>query len=195
MSNSDGGGGGGHGNEHKVMATTDGPIDYSAFTPTPDLPVIDEGAALEQCCDWEFVSELLVDVINERTERIDDLTAALETNDHGRFHRAAHALKGAALNLYLTALVDVCKKSELLGKQLEVGGAYAVDGRLLAARAPLIRHLETEYARLEAYIPTAQQHAADERGDDADADGDADTAEFGEYDDNGNGSGYRDDEQ
>jgi len=182
--------GGGHGGEHKVIATTDGPIDYDAFAPTADLPVIDESAALEQCCDWEFVSELLVDVINERRERLDELSAAMETNDHSRFNKAAHALKGAALNLYLIALVDVCKKSELLGKQLEVGGRYAVDGRLLSARAPLIRHLEIEYGRLEDYIPTAQQHAAEARGGE-NVDGDEYEDDYNDADDNGNASGYR----
>jgi len=189
MSISDGGHG--HGADHKVIATTDGPIDFDSFTPTMGLPVIDESAALEQCCDWEFVSELLVDVINERRDRIDELTAAMETNDHTRFHKAAHALKGAALNLYLIALVDVCKKSELLGKQLEVGGKYAADGRLLSARRPLIRHLEVEYGRLEDYIPTAQQHAADARGSD-NVDGGEYDDEYDDGDDNGNGSGYRD---
>lgn len=144
--------------EHKVAAVS-GPLDYSLFAPTASLPVIDEDAAFEQCQEWSFIVELLTDILNEREERVEELQSALDAGDHTKFHKAAHAIKGAALNLHLPALVDVSKKSELLGKQLEVSGD---DSRLLQCRQPLIAALQTEYGRLQQYIPAAQVKADEE---------------------------------
>ena len=155
--------------EHKVAAVTDGSLDYALFVYSPSLPVVDEASMLEQCGDdWEFVVEILQDVMNERAARVAELQAALQAGQHTDFHKAAHAIKGVALNLHLPALVDVSKKAELLGKQLLVSPA---DRRLLDSRAPLIAALHTEYARLELYIQTAKERAdaagGGEDGDDS----------------------------
>ena len=141
--------------EHKVAAVS-GPLDYSLFAPSPSLPVIDEDAAFDQCQEWSFIVELLNDILAERDARVDELQSAADASDHTKFHKAAHAIKGAALNLHLPALVDVSKKSELLGKQLEISKD---DTRLLQCRQPLIAALQEEYDRLQEYIPTAQQKA------------------------------------
>ena len=163
------------------MAAVRGPLDYSLFAPSPSLPVINEDAALDQCGDWSFIAELLTDMMEERAFRVDELQSAMEAREHTKFHKAAHAIKGAALNLHLPALVDVSKKSELLGKQLEVSGD---DVRLLQCRQPLIAALQSEYDRLQQYIPTAQQKAdAESEGGGADGADDAYGDQQDDYDD------------
>jgi len=64
------------------------------FMPAMDLDVIDAESALEQCCDWSFVVELLDDVLNDRDSVISQLQDALEKNDPTAYHKTAHALKG-----------------------------------------------------------------------------------------------------
>ncbi len=164
--------------DHKV-APIAGPVDYSLFAPSPSLPVIDEEAAFDQCQEWGFIAELLTDILNEREVRVEELQSAADAGDPTKFHKTAHAIKGAALNLHLPALVDVSKKSELLGKQLELS---TDDQRLLQCRQPLIDALLTEYGRLEQYIPTAQEKAEAEAGGAEGAD-DAYGDQEGEYDD------------
>ena len=141
--------------QHKV-APVSGPLDYSLFAPAASLPVIEEDAAFEQCGEWSFIVELLNDILAEREARVEELQSAVQADDHTKLHKTAHAIKGAALNLHLPALVDVSKKSELLGKQLELSKD---DSRLLQCRQPLIAALQTEYDRLQHYIPTAQEKA------------------------------------
>jgi len=147
--------------DHKVYAITNGAVDYSLYVAVPNLPLIDAEHSLEQCGDWTFIAELLQDIVNEREERVAELEAAIETNDPEKFHKSAHAIKGAALNLFLPALVDVSKRTEALGKQLEIE-ASKNDQRLLASRQPLIQALLTEYQRIEEFIPEAQQLADEE---------------------------------
>lgn len=54
----------------------------SDFLPTADMPVIDPEGALEQCCDWTFVVELLGDVLKEKEETVKSLQEATEKDDH-----------------------------------------------------------------------------------------------------------------
>jgi len=144
---------------HKVVAVTDvSGLDYSLFEPLSDLPVIDVDECLAVCDDWSFVVELLNDVLSERDVRIPALQAALNANDHTEFHKAAHAIKGAALNMRLPALVDSSKKCELIGKQLELP-QFRNDQQLLQMRQRVINKLKEEYQRLEDYIPIAEQQA------------------------------------
>jgi HPt (histidine-containing phosphotransfer) domain-containing protein len=139
-------------------------IDYEEFEPTTDLPVVDEVNTLEQCGDWAFVVELLGDFINERDSNLEKLNLLLKEKDHTEFHKVAHALKGASLNLHLPALVDVSKKLEKIGKQLEI---TSDDERLLNQRQPLVDALTVEYDRLEKFLPRAKELASAEAESDA----------------------------
>jgi HPt (histidine-containing phosphotransfer) domain-containing protein len=148
--------------DHRVNAVKDpSSINYVDFEYTPELPVIVEELTLEQCGDWAFVAELLEDFLNDRDESIEKLSAALKDNDHTEFHKTAHGIKGASLNLHLPALVDVSKKLEKLGKQLEV---TPEDERLLTQRQSLIDGLLVEYENLENYLPQAKKHALEAEG-------------------------------
>lgn len=58
------------------------------------LPVIDPDGALDQCCDWSFIVELLGDVMNDRDQIINDMQDAIDNDDHVKYYKTAHALKG-----------------------------------------------------------------------------------------------------
>jgi len=147
--------------EHKVQPLPSDALDYALFTPIPDLPVSDEDVMLETIGDWAFAYELLTDTVNEKTERVDDLTNAMNSNDPTAYHKAAHAIKGVALNLHLPALVDCSKKAEMLGKQLEIK-ENAEDEKLLDLRQVLIDQITTEYDRIEQYLTHAAEMAEQE---------------------------------
>ena len=134
---------------------------------------------LTQCGgDWEFVLELLRDIVVETREKpLIDLRKATTANDHKKFHEAAHFIKSSALNLWLTALVDVAIRAEALGKQLEVPFT-ANDRRLLDSRSSLIEAIEEEIVRLEEYVPELEARVAVE----GDGGGDGE-----DYDDEENG--------
>ena len=124
--------------------------------------------------------ELLNDIAAERDKRVEELQSAVSAADHNKLHKTAHAIKGAALNLHLPAIVDVSKKCELLGKQLELSSD---DTQLLDCRQPLIAALQAEYDRLEQYIPQAQEKAdAEAEGGGADGGDDAYGDQADEYD-------------
>ena len=138
----------------------------SSLPPVPeiihDLPIVDDEAAFDQCQDWSFFVELLGDIFNTRDEMLAEFEASIETNNHFKFKDAAHAQKGAALNLHLPALVDITKKAEIVGKQLMATPDAA---EYLAMRRPMLEHFIQELKRLEAVIPLYQQKAEEEAGE------------------------------
>jgi HPt (histidine-containing phosphotransfer) domain-containing protein len=116
---------------------------------------------------------------------IQQLTDAAAATDHTAYHKAAHALKGAALNLHLPALIDVSRKAELLGKQLEITPTHQ---ELLDMRQLMIQHLLGEYDRLDECMPEMRQQAEQEAG--GGGDGDGQDYQDGDYNSSGNGQGY-----
>lgn len=134
--------------------------------PRPDilvgLPIVDDEKALEQCQEWSFFVELIEDVFKERESTLNQLEATIVANDHLQFQREAHALKGAALNLHLPALVDISKKAEIVGKQLVVTPQAQ---EYLDARRPMLEHLVREYKRLEDVLPIYREKAENELGE------------------------------
>lgn len=99
--------------------------------------------------------------MNDREQIVTDMQDAIDTNDHVKYYKTAHALKGAALNLHLPALVDVSKAAELLGKELE---KKPDDSHMLAERQGYVDALNVEYDRLNEYLPEAQANADAEAG-------------------------------
>ena len=162
---------------NKVVAVVDGPLDYALFSHDAGLPVLDEEECIAQMGEWEFVLELLHDFLSEREQRVRELEAAVASNSPRHYHEAAHALKGAALNLRLPALSDICKRAEALGKQLEVEASRA-DEKLLAQRIPLIDALQAEFERLVQYLPRVEQLVLEQQQQE----GDGGMAEGGEGD-------------
>ena len=167
---------------NKVVAVTEGALDYSLYTHQPELPIADEAQTLVQCGgEWDFMLELLRDVVEETTNKpLQQLRDAVAANNHKEYHQAAHFIKSAALNLWLPALGDISIRAEALGKQLEVPFS-ANDQRLLDSRLPLIEGIEEEIARLEAYIPELEARGGQEGA------GAAEGAEAEAFDEEDNG--------
>jgi HPt (histidine-containing phosphotransfer) domain-containing protein len=144
-------------------------LPLSTFEYTPNMPVIDPEKSLEQCMEWEFVVELLNDILADEENIISQLNQAIQDNSNEHFHKAAHALKGAALNLHLPGLVDISRKTELLGKQLEDALKSGVVPQAQLAdhqehRKACVGHMQTEYKRLKDYMPEVNKLAEEEAG-------------------------------
>ena len=126
---------------------------HAMMTSTTALPIIDEAAALEQCGDWAFVAELLLDILAEGQAAMSVLQAACISRDATKYRRAAHAIKSSAMSVHLPALSQVSQHAEEMGQQME----RETDARrqLYLLLAPL-SSLRTELDRLREYIPVAQ---------------------------------------
>lgn len=73
------------------------------------------------------------------------------------YHKAAHKLKGAALNLFLTALSDASTKAESVGKQLQYWTPN--EEEFLKLRRIFVDAIIKEYGRLEQYLPIIEKKA------------------------------------
>ena len=132
---------------------------HQSGVPPIVLPVIDEIASLEQCGDWMFIVELLLDILTEGHAALTALRAAWIFGDHSGFWRTAHAIKGSALNLHLPALTAVSQRAEELGRRLEMGGG---DDQQHDFQEASIKAMEWELDRLRRYFPTAQARAREQ---------------------------------
>lgn len=125
--------------------------------------MVDDEKALEQCQEWSFFVELINDVFVEREKTLAQMDATITANDHLQFQKESHALKGAALNLHLPALVDITRKAEAVGKQLVLTPNAQ---EYLDIRRPMYDHLVREYERLEAVLPEYRLKAEEEMDED-----------------------------
>ena len=150
---------------NKVVAVTEGELEYGLFVHQASLPVVDEEKSLEQCGgEWAFLLELLHDVVAQMDEEMERLRQAVAANDPTKFAFHGHSVKSCSLNMHLPALADIGIRTEALGKQLEVEWS-AKDQRLLASREPLIQAIGEERRRLEEYIAELQTRVEAEGGD------------------------------
>jgi len=125
---------------------------------------VDESAILEQCGDWTFIAELLTDVMNEKAQFIADARQAIAANDHNALRYVGYRLRGAAMNMALTAMVGLCRKIEALACALRDGSDEVKrDVRLSGMRESLVLALEAEYDRLEAFRSIAEERAEAEQ--------------------------------
>jgi len=126
------------------------PTDHYTEPPFIKYEIINLQKAFEQCGeDQDFLDELLNDVLNEKSTRLSMLREASVKNDHKAYSECAHAIKGAASNLFLEGLEKVSKKAEYLGKYLK---DYPNDSNRLTERALWIKRLSDEYDRLSLYL-------------------------------------------
>jgi HPt (histidine-containing phosphotransfer) domain-containing protein len=125
--------------------------------------------------------ELVGDLLAQETKDIAQLEASITTNDHKQFREgnsssyylffsrnrlichfistAAHAIKGAAMNLHLPSLVHAAKAAEMLGKHLERGVNPHWNVGYASWRQPYVELIRKEFARIKDFLPTAQQWA------------------------------------
>ncbi len=112
----------------------------------PDPSVIDPQAienlrALNPDDGDEFLREIAGIFLEDTPLRISELDQSLVAGDASRFTRAAHSIKGSSANLGAMGVRNLAEKLEHQSR---------TDG--LAAVAPLIAELKTEYARAQVEL-------------------------------------------
>ena len=118
--------------------------------PENDVPLVN-WSRLEEIreCDPKggvLVRKVVETFVREGTTRIAAIEGAADRRDAAGLASAAHALKGAALNVGAAALGQLCAELEASGREARLDGA--------AARAALLRQKFTETAQaLEKELP------------------------------------------
>ena len=86
--------------------------------------IIDQAAIeqLQQMMGDDF-SLLIETFINDSSQRLTMIEAAIANNDPETLRTSAHSFKGSALNLSALTLTDCCRKLETLGSQGTIDGA------------------------------------------------------------------------
>lgn len=128
--------------------------------------ICNEEEMLDQCGDWAFFVELVADFLGEQENYISAMEEAIKEDDFKKYYERAHAIKGAALNLRLTALAAVAKEAELIGKDLHKmkeegkaqGDSYNTKRTSLG---PFVHDLVTEFGRLKTYKEERADHMAE----------------------------------
>jgi signal transduction histidine kinase/CheY-like chemotaxis protein/HPt (histidine-containing phosphotransfer) domain-containing protein len=114
--------------------------------PILDERVLDSLRELQEPGEEDLVAEILSVFQVDSARQIEVLTSSLSAGDLGTAHRAAHTLKGSALNVGASRVARVGKELESLLKQEDVVSAKA----LVPA---LERELETVLAQIAAGHP------------------------------------------
>jgi HPt (histidine-containing phosphotransfer) domain-containing protein len=154
------------------------------------IPFIDEDGAHEQCMTYEFLLEILTDLLAARAATLSKLHQFASQGDFMRFRQEAHALYGAAANLHLPAFANVADRMRQLGlmgaRNLKDGDTFRwqtsfspqewklmqamngeqnaqLDSLLRAAQESLIVLLAAQYDRLESYLPRLRELSEEEQ--------------------------------
>ncbi|MFN3237928.1 MAG: Hpt domain-containing protein [Pseudomonadales bacterium] len=97
-------------------------------------------AELEEIMEDDF-GVLLETYLDDATQKITGLQAALNANDAGELRELAHSFKGASCNIGALPLSRLCETVEDLAKQGE-----------LAEVGPLLPGIENEYAAVKSLL-------------------------------------------
>ena len=127
--------------------------DATDGTETPSLTLVDraqldELKALEGTSSSEFMAGLIGIFLSDGGADIEQIRRAADTDDAAELLRAAHRLKGSALNLGCTALAEAAGTLETLGRGGTVEGAGPLIDRLSDAfdRTAAVLQVELEAA-------------------------------------------------
>ena len=93
--------------------------------------------------DRELLNELLGMFIEDSEENIEKIKEAIRKKDYEKLRETAHRMKGAAGNLGLTGIYDICLSLENMGKKRDILGA----DKLLERLKETISALKKEYKR------------------------------------------------
>jgi HPt (histidine-containing phosphotransfer) domain-containing protein len=109
------------------------------------MPAIDKAVfeALKQMSGADFMNELIDAFLEDAPQMIQNMRAALDTNDSESFRRNAHSLKSNAYTFGATELGALARELESLGKEnnLEVGDRLEVLNRLFERVAAELKEL------------------------------------------------------
>lgn len=85
---------------------------------------------------------MLIDVfIKDSIQRLEIIQQAIRTNDTENLRRAAHSLKGSAMNISAARLTELCRELEFMGR----------DGRLENATT-LFEAVREEFDKVKSYL-------------------------------------------
>ena len=94
------------------------------------MPLIDQATfnELKQMSGTDFINELIDAFLDDAPNMIQNMHAALDTNDVESFRRNAHSLKSNANTFGATELGALAKELEMMGKEnnLQVGNRLEV---------------------------------------------------------------------
>ena len=95
---------------------------------------VEEGIA---CCagDPEFFDEMVVEYLDESTERIDELARLYESRDWPQYARCAHSIKSTSMMIGAHSLAELARTMELAGKEADEAAILAKHKRFLAQYA------------------------------------------------------------
>ena len=94
--------------------------------------------------DNAFLKEIL-NLYNEQyPELFENIKQSFESNESLKLSQAAHALKGASLNIGAKAVAEVCKEMEMKGKAGDLTGISVLIEKL----TELYKHTFTEFEKL-----------------------------------------------
>ncbi len=85
-----------------------------------DMDTVDTLTAVAAAGDSGMLEELLSILESQTPELVREITDAVDTRDQAGARRAAHTLKGSALNLGARAMADVCVKMERAAEEGEL---------------------------------------------------------------------------
>jgi HPt (histidine-containing phosphotransfer) domain-containing protein len=93
--------------------------------------------------DSGFMAELIDTFLEDAPLMLSDMRHALESEDTAKLHRAAHTFKSNSSEFGATALSDLCRELEEMGKASSLEGT----GDLLA-------RVEAEFVQVKAELET-----------------------------------------
>lgn len=97
----------------------------------------------------DVLTEVLKLFLDEAPARIDKLRNAWQAGNIQEVQRMAHSLKGSAGNIGATALYDICKQLDGMGRSADGhSGSTANGGELVDALAAEFARVTTEIHRL-----------------------------------------------
>ena len=96
--------------------------------------------------DPEFMTELIDTFLEDAPLMLSDMHHALENGDPATLHRAAHTFKSNSSEFGATALSNLCRELEGMGKANSLEGTR-----------DLLARVETEFAQVKAELETVRQ--------------------------------------
>jgi len=108
-----------------------------------DIETIETLKSLAQSGDEQMLAELLAILESQTPDLVREIISAVEQGDAAVARRAAHTLKGSALNLGARALADACAKMETAADQNELHRIHdllAVMQNVFQQTLPALRH-------------------------------------------------------
>jgi HPt (histidine-containing phosphotransfer) domain-containing protein len=115
-------------------------------------PIIDKTGLMERLDgDQELLGELVELFLADCPRLLEEIRAAVESDDAEQLMRAAHTLKGSVSNFCASDAAEAAQKLESLGR----AGDLAVAPEYLATLEPIMERLNAELDQLARGVPVS----------------------------------------